>query len=82
MLDKMVSGAFMGKRTIGRPLKYNIRPRGKDGWIEMLFNPRSPIEQRVSQFMRFVHPYIAFITYRFHVEKAREIGITIDGFYN
>lgn len=31
MLDKMVSGAFMGKRQIGRPLKYNIRPRGKDG---------------------------------------------------
>ena len=48
----------------------------------MLFNPRSPVEQRVSQVMRFIHPYLAFITYRFHVEKAREIGITIDNFYN
>ena len=48
----------------------------------MLFNPRSPVEQRVSQVMRFLHPYLAFITYRFHVEKAREIGITIDNFYN
>jgi hypothetical protein len=43
-------------------------------WIEMLFNPRNAVEQRISQFMRFIHPYLAFITYRFHVEKAREIG--------
>jgi hypothetical protein len=31
--------------------------------------------------MRFIHPYIAFVTYRFHVEKAREIGIRIEDFY-
>jgi hypothetical protein len=24
--------------------------------------------------MRFVHPYLAFVTYRFHVEKARDAG--------
>jgi hypothetical protein len=28
-LDKMVNGAFLGKRRIGRPLKYNIRKRGR-----------------------------------------------------
>jgi len=24
--------------------------------------------------MRFMHPYIGYVTYRFHVEKCREIG--------
>jgi len=33
MLDKMVHGAFLGKRQIGRPLKYNIRTRGKAGYV-------------------------------------------------
>jgi len=33
LLDKMVSGAFMGKREIGRPLKYNTRNRGKHGYV-------------------------------------------------
>lgn len=32
--------------------------------------------------MRFVHPYVAFATYRFHVEKSREIGIRIEDFYH
>ena len=40
----------------------------------MLFNPRNQLEVYISNVMRFVHPYIAFITYRFHVEKSREIG--------
>jgi hypothetical protein len=31
--------------------------------------------------MRFMHPYLAFVTYRFLVEKAREIGIRIEDFY-
>jgi hypothetical protein len=31
LLDKMVNSAFLGKRVIGRPLKYNIRQRGKAG---------------------------------------------------
>lgn len=81
LLDKMVNGAFLNKRKIGRPLKYNIRHKGRLGWIEMLFNPRNQVEVYVSQAMRFLHPYIAYITYRFHVEKAREIGIRIEDFY-
>jgi len=81
LLDKMVNGAFLGKRQLGRPIKYNIRSRGKAGWIEMLFSPRNATEMRISQFMRFVHPYIAWVTYRFHVEKSREIGIRIEDFY-
>ena len=28
----------------------------------------------ISNTMRIIHPYLAFITYRFHVEKCREIG--------
>ena len=31
LLDKMVNGAFLGKRKIGRPLKYNIRPKTRTG---------------------------------------------------
>jgi len=31
--------------------------------------------------MKFMHPYIAFITYRFHVEKARENGLKIEDLY-
>lgn len=46
-----------------------------------MFNPRSQVEVYASQAMRFLHPYIGFITYRFHVEKAREIGIRIEDFY-
>ena len=33
LLDRMVSGAFMGKREIGRPIKYNIRTRGRAGYV-------------------------------------------------
>jgi hypothetical protein len=43
-------------------------------WIELVFNPRNAFEQRASDFIRFMHPYLSFVTYRFHVEKAREIG--------
>jgi len=46
-----------------------------------LFNPRNQLELQISNVMRFVHPYLAFITYRFHVEKSREIGIRIEDFY-
>jgi hypothetical protein len=30
-LDRMVNGAFMNKRQIGRPIKYNIRSKGRQG---------------------------------------------------
>ena len=47
-LDKWVNGAFMSKRKIGRALKYNIRHKGSQGWIELVFNPRSKVEMYVS----------------------------------
>jgi hypothetical protein len=81
IIDKLINGAFMGKREIGRPLKYNIRNRGRHGWIELLFNPRNKTEQFVSGWLRLAHPYLAHCTYRFHVEKCREIGIRIEDFY-
>lgn len=31
LLDKMINGAFLDKRKLGRPLKYNIRNRGTSG---------------------------------------------------
>ena len=41
LLDRFVNGVFAGKRKIGRPLKYNIRNKGAQGWIELVFNPRT-----------------------------------------
>jgi len=35
----------------------------------------------VSRTLRALHPYLAFVTYRFHVEKAREAGIRVEDFY-
>lgn len=43
-------------------------------WLELVFNPRNNVERYTSQALRFIHPYLAFVTYRFHVEKSREIG--------
>lgn len=43
-------------------------------WMELVFTPRNNMEQYISRTLRFIHPYLAFVTYRFHVEKAREIG--------
>jgi hypothetical protein len=31
--------------------------------------------------MRAIHPYLAFVTYRFHVEKCREMGMRVEDFY-
>lgn len=47
----------------------------------MIFNPQNKVQAAVGDVVRFLHPYIAFVTYRFHVEKAREIGIRIEDFY-
>ena len=74
LLDKFVNGAFVGKRKIGRPLKYNIRHKGAQGWIELVFNPSTKVESYMSELLRFIHPYLFYVTYRFHVEKAREAG--------
>lgn len=82
LIDKMVHGAFLGKRQMGRPLKHNFRTRGREGWVELVFNPRNAWEMKVSQTLKFIHPFLAFITYRFHVEKARDAGIRIEDFYN
>ena len=74
LLDKFVNGAFLGKRKIGRPVKYNIRSKGHIGWVELVYNPKNKFESYVSQALKFIHPYLFYITYRFHVEKAREGG--------
>ena len=73
-LDKFVNGYFLGKRQIGRPIKYNIRTKDRQGWVELVFNPRTRVEQYMSNALRFIHPYLFHITYKFHVEKAREAG--------
>lgn len=46
-----------------------------------MFNPRNQFEVTIGNVMRFIHPYLAFATYRFHVEKTREIG-KLSNFYS
>jgi hypothetical protein len=46
-------------------------------WIELVYNPRNKWEMTVSKCLRMLHPYLAFFTYRFHVEKAREAGMDL-----
>lgn len=31
LLDKFINGAFLNKRYIGRPIKYNIRTKTRQG---------------------------------------------------
>lgn len=74
-MDRFISGAFMGKRQIGNPLKYNIKTKTRgQGWIELVFHPQGRLETMVSNTLRFIHPYLFFFTLRFHAEKAREGG--------
>lgn len=81
-IDKAVNGAFLNKRKIGRVIKYNIRRRDRwSRYVELYFAPRNGFERAASKCLLFIHPYLAFCTYRFHVEKAREIGIRIEDFY-
>lgn len=81
-MDKFVHGAYLGKRKIGRPMKFNMRNQGRTGWVELVFNPRTQMEKYVSDAMKFAHPYIFAMTYKFHVEKAREVGMRIEDVYN
>ena len=75
LLDKFVNGAYAGKRVIGSPLKYNIKTKARgQGWVEMVFHPRNRVEQIASDVLRFIHPYLFYVTLRFHAEKAREGG--------
>ena len=46
-------------------------------WVEVLFNLRIPVEKLIADVMRFVQPYLEFVSYRFHVEKARDAGMFI-----
>jgi hypothetical protein len=79
--DKMVNGAFLGKRVMGRPLRYNIPHRNGAGWIELLFNPRNQVEKVTSSWIRFALPFLAVGTYNFHVERCREGGFRIEDVY-
>jgi hypothetical protein len=46
-----------------------------------MINPRNKFETYVSTALKTINPYLAYVTYRFHVEKAREIGIRVEDFY-
>jgi hypothetical protein len=67
----------LGKRGLGRPLKYNIRTARNTGFLDLVFNPRSKWEMAISKSWRVVMPYLAQWTYRCHVEGARDGGFRI-----
>jgi hypothetical protein len=82
LLDKFVNGAYRGRRQIGRPLKYNIRHQGRmHGWVELVYNPRTRVEFYLSNMIKFANPYMFAMTYKFHVEKARESGLRVEDIY-
>lgn len=82
-MDKFIMGAYMGKRKIGRPIKYNIRKQGLElGMIELIVNPRNRYEQYAANTFKFIRPYLCQMTYKFHAEKAREAGIRVEDIYN
>ena len=81
LLDKFVSGAFMGKRQIGRPLKYNLKRKNYEAWLELVFKPKSAFQLYVSRSLRMIMPYLSWFTYRFHVEKARDGGFRVEDVY-
>ena len=33
LIDKAINGALLGKRKIGRPIRYNLRQKGKQGYV-------------------------------------------------
>ena len=33
LIDKAINGALLGKRKIGRPIRYNLRTKGKVGYV-------------------------------------------------
>lgn len=74
LFDRFVNSAYRGRRVIGKPMRYNMRTQQKQGWVELVFNPRTRAEQYVSNAYRFCQPYLAAFTYKFHAEKAREAG--------
>jgi hypothetical protein len=41
-LDKYINGAFLNKRQIGRPIKYNIRNKGRQGYVPFDFSFEFP----------------------------------------
>lgn len=47
----------------------------------MMFHPKNRTEEFVSRTLRFIHPYLFYVTLRFHAEKAREGGFRIEDVY-
>jgi len=43
-----------------------------------MFSPKNRFEEVCGQALRFINPYLSFVTYRFHVEKARDAGKSND----
>jgi hypothetical protein len=39
-----------------------------------VFHPQGRLEEVLSKTLRFIHPYLFYITLNFHAEKAREGG--------
>lgn len=46
--------------------------------VRVSFQSKKLMESAISKTLRFIHPYLSFVTYRFHVEKAREAGNIFD----
>lgn len=47
----------------------------------MVFHPQGRVEEFLSKVVRFIHPYLFYVTLRFHAEKAREGGFRVEDVY-
>jgi len=59
LLDKFVNKMALGKRTLGRPHKYNLRRAETNGFMDLVFNPKSSFEMYLSKAWRVAMPYLA-----------------------
>lgn len=82
LLDKIVNKGLLGKRAIGKPLKYNIVNKWNRGVLEMMYQPRNQFEQVVGKVIHGFLPLVSYFTYKFHVERARVAGQRVEDTYH
>lgn len=81
LLDRIINGSLLGKRQIGRPLKWNIVNKHGRGVLELMYKPRNQLEQVIGKTIHGFLPMISYFTYKFHVERARVAGMRVEDSY-
>jgi len=59
-----------------------LRRAEANGFMDLVFNPKSSFEMYLSKAWRVAMPYLASMTYKHHVEEARDGGFRIMDIYH